>query len=142
MTTGDICGARSFRPIAKGFTLIEVMIVVAIISILAAIAYPSYQKYVQQGARAKARAVLMDVAQKEERYFTTNGSYCSSSTTCTWLVPPSDLRYSISVTVPGATSAYDIKATPLSGYPDSDCGTLTLSALGVKSASGSGPYCW
>jgi type IV pilus assembly protein PilE len=60
---------------ARGFTLIEMMITVAIIGILASIAYPAYQDYVRRAARADAKAVLMETAQFMERHFTTNNAY-------------------------------------------------------------------
>ena len=63
-----------------GFTLIELMIVVAIIGLLASIAYPSYQEYVRRGARAEARAAIMQMAQLQERYFTDRGGYLVIST--------------------------------------------------------------
>src|SRR5690554_2337838 len=60
---------------SSGFTLIELMIVVAIVGILAAIAYPSYQRYVQDSRRSDARANLLQLAQFMERYYTANGRY-------------------------------------------------------------------
>lgn len=59
----------------RGFTLIELMIVVAVIAIIAAIAYPSYMDYVRQSRRADATVALLELAQYMERYYTNNGRY-------------------------------------------------------------------
>ncbi len=63
---------------SRGFTLIEVMIVVAIIGILAAIAYPSYDEYVKRGNRTEGQAFLSDVAARQERYFSQNNAYITA----------------------------------------------------------------
>ncbi|MDV7393712.1 type IV pilin protein, partial [Arthrospira platensis SPKY1] len=63
------------RTMSVGFTLIEVMIVVAIIAILAAIAYPSYQEQVRKSRRADAKVSLLDAVQRQERFFTVNNQY-------------------------------------------------------------------
>jgi type IV pilus assembly protein PilE len=132
---------------SRGFTLIELMIVVAIVGILAAVAYPAYEQYVQKGERARAKAFMLDVAQKEERYFSSHGAYCESATDCTWLVAPEDVRrYDVSVNVPGvaedAESPFEVVAELKSGYSDPVCGTLTLTAMNVRIAKGDGPGCW
>ena len=74
MTTRQL-GNLSRPANQKGFTLIEVMIVVAIIGILAAVAYPSYVDSIRKGKRAEARAALMNLLQQQERYFTQNNTY-------------------------------------------------------------------
>ena len=67
-----------------GFTLIDIMVTITIITILASIAIPNYQKTVRRSMRAQARATLFSTAQLEERYFTMNNSYqCFNSTGCT-----------------------------------------------------------
>lgn len=72
--------------IAQGFTLIEMMIVVAIMGILAAVAYPSYVAYIEKGKRAECRSGLLKTMQQQERFFTQRNtyiSYSSGSTTAT-----------------------------------------------------------
>src|SRR4051812_18901770 len=70
---------KIMRKHQPGFTLIEVMITVAIVSILASIAYPSYQESVRKAKRTEGRAALMQLLQQEERYYSQHNSYIAFS---------------------------------------------------------------
>lgn len=144
---------------ASGFTLIELMITVAIVAILASIAYPSYQEYVRRGARAEARTAMLNVAQLEERFFTSNNTYAAFDGPGGGTAPPTgwetmnysgsdsaSRKYNISVAAPaGGTIAtgFVISAAPSNGFADTKCGTLTLDNLGVRGQSAGMPAdCW
>lgn len=126
---------------SKGFTLIELMIVVAVIGILSAIAFPSYQQYVQQTRRADAQAALMELAHHMERYYTANGKYTDA--TLPFSQSPRDggaAMYNLSLTE--TASAYTLSAEPTNGMSGDSCGTLTLDNLGRKGSGGAVATCW
>ncbi|WP_445363139.1 type IV pilin protein [Microbulbifer sp. ANSA003] len=138
---------NSSLSINYGFTLIEVLVVVAIIGILGAIAYPSYMDSVRKSNRAEAKTELNDVAQRLQRCFTAFSAYddanCSVAgeiSSGNTLSTENDL-YSISGVLTATT--YTLTAAPQSGSVqagDSSCASFTLTQAGVKSAS-SGD-CW
>jgi type IV pilus assembly protein PilE len=131
---------------ASGFTLLELMIAVAIVGILATIAYASYVNQVVNSRRAAAATCLQERAQFMERYFTTNLTYAGAPAPAQ--CPDIAAFYTIGfVGVPDART-YQIRAVPLGIQlaRDGECGTLALNAQGVRSASGTSSAnpeaCW
>lgn len=135
---------RSTRNFGKaaGFTLIELMIVVAVVAILAAIAYPSYQDQVRKSRRAQAKADLTELAQNLERRHTIQNSYAGAE--LAFDVSPRDGRafYNMSFVADPDQSSFTLQAAPIdgSGQERDRCGTLTLNQAGVKTADTEG--CW
>lgn len=126
-----------------GFTLIELMIVVAIVAILVAIAYPSYRDQVIKTRRAEGKAALSSAAARMERCFTRYSAYNNAA--CTDIFPLDSENGWYQVT----TSAIDAISFTLSAAPqnaqatdDTLCGTLTLTSTGIRGHTGSGTDCW
>jgi type IV pilus assembly protein PilE len=128
-------GRARFRP---GFTLIELMIVVAIVAILAAIAYPSYQSQIRKTRRGDAQAVLMQAAQYMERLYTENGCYdknpCGTGTAPTFPFTKSpidgnDAYYSVALTAVD-DDTFTITATPQAS--ESGATALSIDNTGLR----------
>jgi type IV pilus assembly protein PilE len=129
----------------RGFTLIELMVTVAIVAILASIAVPSFLGQIRKSRRAEAITALQDVQLKLERWRVDHASYADPGGTTSYPQLPPDGHYKFTLTASAATpNAYTITATPQAGQAKDSCGTLAISnAAGVisKTASGSG-NCW
>ncbi len=119
-----------------GFTLIEVMIVVAIVGILTAIAYPSYAEYIRRGHRADARAGLLQAQQWLERASTATGVYPTAlPANLTWAADTTK-RYTISIGGPATTSTFTLTATPKGAQVGDKCGNFTVTNTGLRGAKG------
>ena len=141
----------------RGLTLIELMIVVAVIAIITAVAYPTYQDHVRKARRAEGKTALLKALQLEERAYTSNGTYTID------LVPlfgaaafpvksgenPGTGNYELEAAADPDTGSdlrqgVRITATPTGTYTDPECGVLSVTTTGVRGATGSkGPaFCW
>jgi type IV pilus assembly protein PilE len=138
-----------------GFTLVEVLVVVAIIGILGAIAYPLYNSQIEKSRRSDARGALLEIVQAEERFFTMNGIYTDDLTE----LPLDAILQSaesesgyydiVLAHIGGDTATFQVTANPKGDGPQADdekCTQLTVNHLGVKSGKDSigkdGDACW
>lgn len=133
---------KTKRTRCHGFTLIELMIAVVVVSILAAVAYPSYQDYLRRSHRAAAQTFLVEVANRQQQYLLDARNYAvgSSALTTLNLSVPADVSpyyaISISPSAPATPPEFTVTATPVSGSMQSSDGALTLDHQGQKTRAG------
>ncbi|HEV7813645.1 MAG TPA: type IV pilin protein [Janthinobacterium sp.] len=143
-----------------GFTLIELMIVLTIIGILAAMVYPSFHRYVVRSKRVQAQGLLLQLMQQQERYFSQNNRYLAFSAASSDPLQPffkwwsgnsaSDSAYEMGgAACPDQpiTECVELSATPGTDkvdkhFRDDDCGVLTMNSVGRRAASGRAEHCW
>jgi type IV pilus assembly protein PilE len=141
-----------------GFTLIELMITVVVLSIIVGIAVPSYTQQIRKSRRTDARNALLDLAGREERWLSVSNSYSQKPTDVgypgnTFPITLPDQYYQVTVTTPDATqpgvaNSFIITATTFGQQTsDTDCATFTVNQLGVQTATNSAAVpntttCW
>ncbi len=145
------------RHTQRGVTLIELMVVVAIIAIISAFAYPSYERYVTRTKRAVAQNALLQVADRQQQFFMDNKQFAADMTDLGYPADPyvvsddgrttaaadSSAVYSLSLSNVTATT-WTATAAPLHGQltRDTYCGSLSITQAGAKGQSGASTNCW
>ena len=140
-----------------GVTLIELMVVVAIVAAVFAFAFPSYDRYIVRAKRAVGQNVLMQVADRQQQFFMDNKRFAADLTNLGFNANPfivdddgastvagdGDAVYSVALSNVTATT-WTATATPLNGQlsRDTDCANLTINQAGAKGKSGAGDNCW
>lgn len=127
------------QPKAAGFSLLELMIVVAIVAILAAIAYPNYQQYIVRNNRAAAQQYLLEVSSLQHQFILDTRTY-SATLTALGSTPIVRVSDNYTVTIGGVDNTaspptFTLQAAPIAGTPQAGSDTLTVNHLGQKNAS-------
>jgi type IV pilus assembly protein PilE len=143
----------TLRTARRGFTLIELMIAVAVIGILAAIAYPSYTQHVLKSRRAEAKAALLDLAARQERYFSINNRYADAPADLGYagaqfpvdVLSGRQAYYQLSTNVGAPATSYSAQAVPVGVQARDTCGTYSINHLGLQGNAGNSlpvAACW
>lgn len=143
-----------------GFSLVEIMVVLAIVGILASIAYPGYASYIARSRRIEGQMALLDILQQQERFYSLHNTYVAFSADSTdpaaqrfkwWsggeasgsayemrgeACPDRDITECIEVKAVPGTERVDVK------FRDAECGTLSLNSIGQRRPSGGSLRCW
>lgn len=131
---------------ARGFTLVELMIAVAVVGILATVALPSYQAHVAAARRTDAKSALLAAAQAMERYYTERGTYVGATLGTTGLYPATSPNGYYAMTIVTLTAdGYTLRASRQGGQIGDQCGNYTYDQAGTKGvalASYTAAKCW
>lgn len=146
----DCFDAAEKGQVPQGFTLIELMITVAIVGILAAVAYPSYIQYIVRANRSAAESFILGVANRQEQYSLDVRQYATTLTLLGYANIPTEVssNYVISIAADNtvAPPTYTVTATPTGNQlsVDTKCANLTIDQTGTKGISGTGTVatCW
>jgi type IV pilus assembly protein PilE len=129
----------------RGITFLELLIVIVIIGILAAIAYPSYRDVAARAKRVEAKAALLQIATNQERFYLQNNTYTADMTQLGFDADPyvSDSgSYTISVTAADASDYTAVATHLLGGRENGKCSEFQIEGDGTKSFTGSADNCW
>jgi len=137
------------KPLQRGMTLIEIMIVMAILGILMSVAYPAYQAHMEKTRRSEATSALLELANRMELFYSDNNfRYTATLASLSYGTQTEEGNYNLSVPVI-STTAYTLRAQVVAGSPqtgDANCATLTLTSTGVRASRDSGGAvssgCW
>lgn len=148
MNGAHVAACRHRAGAARGFTLIELMITVAVLTILVAVALPAYNEQVRKSRRADAQSVLLEAAQFMERFYTENGRYDQNLAGTATALPAAlqqapkgaaTANYTLTISAVAAQT-YTLSAAPTGGHTGDRCGTMTVNHLGTTNASATD--CW
>jgi type IV pilus assembly protein PilE len=134
ITKSKYTGCKNLQGSYRGFTLVELMIVVAVIGILASIALPNYQEYLKKARRSAAQSHMMDIAQRQQQYLVDARSY-ATTLSILGVDTPADVAtyYTVELEASdGPPPSFIVTATPVTGTPQAGDATLTLDNTGAK----------